>query len=238
MVSEIVVEGARRRLILFAGLGIAAYVVALIATIPASAVLSSGAWRTGVAGTIWSGEAGVAGGSTLRWTWAPLRSLTSLGFAVDWQATGAATDLGGRAVLYPSGVVLDSVSGSADGRLLAAIQPNLPFTCDLTMQAEFPRIALGGDDQSVVGRLATDAGSCTPKAAGAAPTALAPMLLTAEAIGGESRMRLVPASQRMRTYMTFVLREDGTLDITMTPEGAAALPFVGLPAGGSLRGEI
>lgn len=236
-ISEIIVEGARRRLILFVGIGIAAYVVALVATIPASAVLSNGAWRSGVAGTIWNGEVGVAGGSRLEWHWAPLRSITSLGFAVDWRATGANTDLGGRAVLGTSSVAIDSVSGSADGSLLAAIQPNLPFTCDVRMQAEFPRIRVGGSDQQVVGRLNTEAGSCAPKVGGA-PSTLEPLALIAEKVGGESRIRLVPATQRLRTYMTFVLSEGGTLDMTMTPEGAVALPFVGLPGGASIKGEI
>ena len=64
------------------------------------------------------------------------------------------------------------------------------------------------------------------------------MLLIAEKVGGESRMRLVPATQRLRTYMTLVLDENGTLDVTMTPDGAAALPFVGLPGGASIKGEI
>ncbi len=209
----------------------------MIATIPASAVLTNAPWRTGIAGTIWNGEVGVAGGSKLEWDWAPLRSITSLGFAVHWRATGPNTDLGGRALLGTSSVALDTVSGSADGTLLAAIQPNLPFTCDLTMQAEFPRIRMGGSDQQVVGQLATDTGSCAPKTGGA-PTTLAPMMLIAEKVGGESRMRLVPATQRLRTLMLFTLSESGTLDMTMTPEGAVALPFVGLPGGASIKGEI
>src|SRR6188768_1851677 len=78
---------ARRRLIRFALLGIASYAVAMIATIPASAVFKNYAWRTGISGTIWNGEVGIAGGSTARWNWAPLRSLLSLGFAADWRLT-------------------------------------------------------------------------------------------------------------------------------------------------------
>ena len=230
-------EGARRRLILFAGIGIAAYAVAMIATIPASAVLKNRAWRTGVAGTIWNGEVGVAGGSRLEWSWAPLRSLTSLAFAIDWRATGANTDIAGRALIGPSTTTLDAVSGRIDGTALAAIQPDLPFTCDMVMQAEFPSIRIGGGAQRVEGNLATDAGTCTPKR-GSNPTAVAPLIMTAEKIGTESRMRVAPATQRRRTLMTLVLSEAGSLEVTMTAEGAAALPFVGLPPGGSVRGEI
>lgn len=236
-VSVIAQEGARRRLILFAGIGIAAYALAMIWTMPASVVLKNAPWRSGVAGTIWNGEVGVAGGSRLEWQWAPLRSLTSLAFAVDWRATGNDSDIAGRALIGPNTTTLDAVSGRVDGSVLAAIQPDLPFTCDLVMQAEFPKIRIGGSEQMVQGNLTTDSGSCAPKGGGT-PTAVAPMLLIAEKIGTESRMRLVPATQRRRTLMTLVLGEGGTLDISMTPEGARALPFVGLPPGGSIKGEI
>ena len=67
---------ARRRLIVFVCVGIAAYAVALIATLPASVVFPNHPWRSGVAGTVWNGEVGVAGGTAVSWHWAPLRSLT------------------------------------------------------------------------------------------------------------------------------------------------------------------
>ena len=74
---------------------------------------------------------------------APLRSLTSLGFAADWSATGTGTDLRGRMLVHPGGrVVLDKVAGAADGTLLQALQPDLPFTCTLPMQLAFDRIAV------------------------------------------------------------------------------------------------
>lgn len=235
--SDVARAGARRRLTLFAGVGIAAYVLAMIATIPAGALVERGDWRTGVGGTIWHGEAGLAGGSRLTWDWAPLRSLVNLAFAVDWRATGTDTNLGGRALIGPSSTTIDAMSGSADGTLLQAIQPDLPFTCDLRMQTEFPRAKLGGSDQRIEGNLMTELGTCTPKRGGT-PTTLAPMILTAEHIGTQSRLRLAPATQRRRTLMTITLAEDGTVDIGMTPEGAQALPFVGMPPGASIKGKI
>ena len=235
--SAIAVRGARRRLILFAGIGIAAYALAMVATIPASAVLKNRPWRSGIAGTVWNGEVGVGGASRIEWSWSPLRSLTSLGFAADWRASGATSDLGGRALLRSGSVALDNVSGTLDGALLAAIKPDLPFTCDLTMQADLPRVVLGGNDQAAIGRIVTDVGTCTPKAGGSA-TGVGPLLLTAEKIGAVSHLRLVPATQRRRTLMTFALAENGTVDIAITPEGAASLPFVGLPSGASIRAEM
>lgn len=229
---------ARRRIIVFAGLGIGAYALAMLATMPASVVVKNRPWRTGVAGTVWNGEVGVAGGSKFEWHMAPLRSLTSLGFATDWKATGPDTDMGGRALVHLGGrVVLDKVSGSADASLLQALQPNLPFTCELTMQIGMDRIAVGGGSQMLSGSAASDPGSCRPKGAGpAAP--LPALLFTAEHIGNRTQLRIAPATQRRRTLVTAELAEDGTLDLGVTPEGAAMMPFLGLPAGARIQGQM
>lgn len=229
---------ARGRIIVFAGLGIAAYALAMLLTLPASVMLKNRPWRTGVAGTVWSGEVGVAGGSKLEWQMAPLRSLTSLGFATDWKATGSSTDLGGRMLVHLGGrTVLDKVSGSADGRLLEALQPNLPFTCDLTMQVDMDRILVGGGDQMIAGRAASDAGSCRAKTGGAA-SPLPPLLLTAEHIGTRTTLRITPAAQRRQMLVQADLSESGTLDLSVTSEGAAMMPFLGLPPGIRIQGQL
>jgi hypothetical protein len=229
---------ARRRIILFAVLGIVSYALAMLVTIPASVLVKNKPWRTGVAGTIWNGEVGVAGGSKFEWHMAPLRSLTSLAFAADWKATGPNTDLGGRMLVHPGGrTVLDKVSGAADASLLQAIQPNLPFTCDLTMQVQMERIAVGGGSQMLDGNAASDPGSCRPKGAGAA-SALPALILTAEHIGNRTMIRLAPMAQRRKILFTAELSEDGTVDLGMTPEGAAMMPFVGLPGGARIQGSM
>jgi hypothetical protein len=229
---------ARRRIIVFAVLGIASYALAMLVTLPASVVVKSVPWRTGVAGTIWNGEAGIAGGSKLEWHMAPLRSLVSLAYAADWKATGPNTDLGGQMLVHPGGrTVLDKVSGAADASLLRAIQPNLPFTCDLTMQVQMERIAIGGGTQMLDGNLTTDPGSCRPKGAGAA-SALPALFLTAEHIGNRTMIRLAPMAQRRKILFTAELSEDGTIDMGMTPEGAAMMPFVGLPGGARIQGSM
>ena len=230
----------RRRLIRFAGFGIAAYVAALVATMPASVVFKNRPWRTGVEGTIWHGAVGIAGGSTLAWDWAPLRSLTSLGFATDWRMTGGNTDLGGRALVKPGGrTVLDSVSGAADASLLSALQPDLPFQCELVMQVEMPRIAIGGGARMADGVATSAPGACAATG-GTPPVAQAPvpvpaLRLSAEHVGQVTRILLTPATQRRRVLLDSTLGEDGTLKIALTPEGAAALPFIGVPGGGEMR---
>lgn len=227
----------RRRLIGFALLGIGAYVLGMVATIPASVIFKNRPWRSGVAGTIWNGEVGVVGGSRIAWDWSPLRSITSLGFAADWKATGPDTDLGGRVLAGPSSMVLDKVSGSATAALLQAIQPNLPFTCDMTAQVEIDRLAIGGSSQMMKGELVSDPGSCTPRGAGAA-TPLPSLILTSEKIGTETRIRVAPATQRRKTLINAVLRENGEMELSLTPDGAAMMPFMPLPAGVPFRGKL
>ena len=229
---------ARRRIIVFVLLGIAAYVLAMLATIPASVIVSNQPWRTGVAGTVWNGEVGVAGGTKLEWQMAPLRSLTSLVFAADFKASGPDTDLGGRMLMHLGGrTVLDNVSGSAHASLLQALQPNLPFTCDMAMQVEMKRIAIGGGGRMMDGTLTTDPGACRPKGAGAA-SAVPALILTAEHIGNTTRIRLAPMTQRRKILLDAVLAESGTLDLSVTPDGAAMLPFLGVPPGVRIQGQM
>lgn len=210
----------------------------MLVTMPASVVLKNRSWRTGVAGTVWNGEVGIAGGSKVEWHMAPLRSLTSLAYAADWKASGPNTDLGGQVLAHLGGrMVLDHVSGSADGTLLQAIQPNLPFTCDLTMQVEMERVAVGGGSQMMNGKTTSDPGSCRPKGAGAA-SALPALVMTADHVGTRTTIRIAPMAQQRRTLVNMILGEDGTVDLSVTPEGATMMPFLGLPGGTRLQGSM
>lgn len=210
----------------------------MLAIAPASLLVRNVPWRSGVAGTIWNGEVGVAGGSKLEWHLAPLRSLTSLGLAADWKATGPDTDIGGRALMHLGGrTVLDHVSGAADASLLQAIQPDLPFACELVMQVEMARIAVRGGSQMLDGKVTTDPGSCRLKSGGGS-TAVPALLLTAEHVGPRTTIRLTPATQRRQVLLDAILSEDGMLDLGMSKDGAAALPFVGLPGGARIQGKI
>lgn len=210
----------------------------MLATMPASVIVKNQSWRTGVSGTVWNGEVGVAGGSKFEWRMAPLRSLTSLAFAADWKASGPNTDMGGQILMHPGGrIVIDNASGSADASLLRALQPGLPFTCDLAMQVEMKRIAIGGGNQMLDGTVTSDPGTCRPKGAGAA-SAVPALILTAEHIGSATRINLAPMTQRRKVLLDAALSEDGTIDIGLTPDGAAALPFLEMPAGLRVQGQM
>ena len=99
------------------------------------------------------------------------------------------------------------------------------------------RIAIGGGDRMLDGTITTDPGSCRPKSGGAA-SALPALILTAEHVGNRTLIRIAPMAQRRRTLVTLELAEGGTVDISVTPDGAAMMPFIGLPAGARIQGEM
>lgn len=202
----------------------------MVATIPAGVAAGNRPWVAGTSGTIWNGEVGVTGGSVVKWTWSPLRSLTSLGYAADFRVTGTDTDLGGRVLAGLTSKVFDKVSGSADVALLTLLQPNLPFTCQMTAQVEMERAEFGGSGQMMKGAVVTDPGSCAPRLVGGA-TQLPSLIMTAEKIGTETRIRLAPAAQRRKILLNGTLSESGALVVSLTPEGAELMPFIGLRAG-------
>lgn len=210
----------------------------MVATLPAALLVDEASWRTGVSGTLWNGQVGIQGGTSVEWHWAPLRSLTSLGFAVDWHATGPDTDLAGRALVRSGRTVIDKATGSATTALLEAAWPDLPFTCTLPMQVSIDRLALGGGDQAMEGKALTSSGSCAAAATPGAPVPVAPLSITADRVGGLSTLRVTPADQRRRTLIEAKLPESGPLSVTMTPDGAAALPFMGIPGGATVETEL
>lgn len=229
---------ARRRLIVFAGLGIAFYAVAMVATLPAGVLVKPAPWRLGVAGTLWNGEVAVRGGTRLSWQWAPLRSLTSLGLAVDWQAVGRDTQMGGRALIRGGRVVIDSASGTASTALLEAAWPGLGFHCDLPMRVDVDRVAMGGGDQALSGKGVTRAGQCASAATPGAQVPVAPLAIVAKPVGDGSMLTITPVDQPNQPYLQAKLPAKGPLSITMTPAGATALPFMGIPGGVTVETEL
>lgn len=207
----------------FAALGLAAYLVALVAGLPARMVLDWGP-RWQIAGTVWSGDAVLDGAYRLTWRWAPLRSLAAFAYAADVQLTGNGTDIAASAIAAPHRLRLDGVSGRGDGALLAALAPGLPFACDAPLEIDLPRLVLAGADSAAVGEVRSGSGSCG--ATGAAETnALPPLLLSARAAPhGGTVAELAPVGQaRLRLIEGSVL--DGHLTARTTPLGAGVLPF-------------
>ncbi|WP_156679473.1 hypothetical protein [Sphingomonas profundi] len=206
------------------------YGIALLATLPASLVVPAGAPVEAIGGTVWRGDVALPGGNRVAWAWAPLRSLGRLGFAVDLAVTGPRTALGGRALLRPGAVQLDNVAGRADGALLAAALPGLPFSCDLALAVDVPHAAIGGEAPAFLGRVRGDPGTCRPKAGGAA-TATPALIATGRQEGADARITVSPQGQTRTRFVEVLLAPGGALNVTVTAEGARALPFAA-PAGG------
>lgn len=189
---------ARRRATIFALAGVLAYCAGLIATIPASLVLpKSDRWQIG--GTIWNGEAVVAGTTRIAWQWSPLASLRHFGFAADWHMTGGATDLAGTATPGIGRFRLDGVSGVVDGNLLETVAPNLPVTCRFLAQVNLDTVIVGGDAQQIAGSLRSSPVRCTAKALAAAALDLPALHGTISAAHGLSSGALftLPARQHL-----------------------------------------
>jgi hypothetical protein len=156
-----------RRALVFALTGILAYCLGLIALIPAQVLLpKSDVWQVG--GTIWHGEAVLAGTTRLDWHTSLLASLSRLAPVADWHMTGGATDLAGRASPGPGQLRLDSVNGVADQTVLNIAAPNLPVACRFLAQVNLDRLVIGGSDQQASGSVRTSPVHCDVKAVGAA----------------------------------------------------------------------
>ena len=166
---------ATRTSLLIALVGVAAYGLALVATLPARIVLPSARDATG---TVWHGDAAIAGGNVAAWHWSPLKSLARLGFAVDWTIEGPGTELSGEAVWRgPGQHELLAVAGRAGWPLVAAIAPALPFACDVPLRVALDRVA--GDH--IAGTVQVPAGTCA--VAGLART-MPRLIATADGVHG------------------------------------------------------
>lgn len=204
--------------------------LALLATLPAAFLIPRSDRIAAIGGTIWRGEAALAGGDRLEWRWAPLRTLANLAFAADFTVEGDGTGFGGRALLGASSVRLDDVSGTGDARLLRALAPGLGFTCRMPLAIALDRVNLGGGRRTIAGRIASEAGTCQAKAGGTV-VPVGPLVLSAEALGRDTAASIAPAGQRRRALATMTLAEDGRAVMAVTADGAATLPFAA-PAGG------
>lgn len=224
--------GTDRRLLLFAGIGLAVYLLSLIATIPARLFVP----LPDAGGTIWRGEAPLAGGNRLAWRWAPFRSLYRFGFAADISVTGIGNQLAGKALLRPGRIILDDIAGSADGGLLDAVaRPS--FACSVRMQLDIRRLGIGGDDQGADGRIEGEPGVCQAFG-GAGPVAIPALTLDLSQTPGMTMINLAPRGRGRTPFLVGGLSENGELRLIVTEEGAAALPFASPPGGMKIETEL
>lgn len=221
-----------RRALAFALLGLATYLIALLASLPARMVLGEGAEsavvRT-VSGTIWSGEAALAEGHAARWTWSPLGSLVKLGFAADLAIEGPDTALAGELLWRPGTLRVTELKGNADGALVNALAPRLPFRCGFAMQVALERLTLRGQQAGAEGSVRTTGGECALKGAPSGFGAVIPPLAMqgASNAGGNAGW-IAPQGNQGARWVNWAITPSGRLSAEVSPTGAAALPGGGI----------
>lgn len=221
-----------RRTLIVTGLGVGTYLLALIATIPAQLMVP----LADANGTIWHGSAPLGAANRVEWRWAPLRSLARFGFAADFTAEGPETSLAGRALLRPGHMLLDSVSGSADGSLLGAlIRPS--FACTLRMQIDLRSLSIGGGDQGAEGKVRSDPGICQAFG-GQPPVAVPALAFDIRQTPGLAVINLAAIGRPRTPFIVGGLGRDGRLQLIVTSEGAAALPFASTPGGMKVETDL
>lgn len=220
----------RRRILLFALLGAATYLLTLVATLPARLLLERSEdpkiWLA-VSGTIWRGEAALAHGHAVRWAWAPLSSLAKLSFTTDIEVIGADTQLEGEASWRRDGVILDGVSGTASASLVSALAPALPFVCDFPMRVDIDRIAFGSQQPGAAGELRSSGGSCTARSGLVAGSSAVPPLIGEATINvGGSNGWIAASGNRAEKLVSFTVTPNGKTAIAVSPSASAIIPGI------------
>lgn len=188
----------------YAGIGALAYLVTLLATLPAGLFLPH------AQGTIWHGAARVDRMGALQWRWSPWRSLVEAGWAADWTLEA----LGGNALLQPSRLMLKDVRGQSD---LTALAPLLPVPCEGKAQVNLDLLVLGGQHHAAIGRVTSGPARCKG-------ITVPPLVLIAD----EHSITLAPQGQQGQILLGGTLGPTGRLQLRTTPIGSKLLPF--LPA--------
>jgi hypothetical protein len=197
----------------------------LVATLPAHFVVDWGP-RWQMSGTVWSGESVLDGAYRLTWRQAPLRSLAAFAFAADVRIDGAGTDIAGSLITRGKRLRFDGLSGRGDGALLAALDPSLPFHCDVNLEVDLPRLILDGAQSSAVGDVRAGSGSCVAPGA-TTSVVVAPLLASIRTNpDGTTIGQLAPVGQA-RFHLAEGSIANGRLTVALTPAGQSAFPFIG-----------
>ena len=194
---------------------VGAYVLGLILYLPSD--IAVGKSREAV-GTVWRGETAIEPGFALGWNVHPWRSVAALGPAGAITVRGPGTSISGNARMREGRLVLEQAEGVGSLRLVSALAPSLPFTCDGEMTLNVTDLAIGGGTTGQ-GRLRSGPGNCAGAGLVAATSGLDGVLTsdpdgTSLALGSAAKGELLRAR----------LAEDMALTLTVTPAGASVLP--------------
>lgn len=227
------------RLALVAALASIAFLVSLAATLPVRVVagyVASPPVINGYSGTVWNGEARLAGGHAFDWRLDLRGSLTGLGLRFDATLTGPGADLAAEIAGSPwaRSLQVRGLAGRARWPLVEALAPGLDIACDAAAVVETLEVEIAPGRRSGSGSLRAGPGACL------APGAMAPVPLPAllgrlETIDVGIRGVLSLADAPDEALAEAVATGDDRLLVTVFPAGAALVP--GLPTGGEISLE-
>ena len=214
----------RRAPAILAAVGAIAYLVALIATLPATMILNEND-RFQVGGTIWNGEAVIDSTVRVDWGFAPLLSLANLAFTSSFQLDGGSSDLTGHYAQRGDQLRFENVTGQVDGVFLDAMFPKLPMSCDFIADLDLDHVHVRGDGQVASGSTRTGPMSCSAKELAALPVALPPLEGALEPSGNGTNGYLQTADGRVR-MIELRLSPEGSLSVWPTQMATNRVPFL------------
>lgn len=216
-------------------LALVGYGGTLIATAPASLVLRLAApdgpppMIARISGTVWNGEAALAGGIAARWRTDLLASLAGLALVADLRVEGPTTDLAGRAALRSGGLALSDVAGVADWALARALAPGASIVCDQSARVALPDLGFDGAAFSGAGELRSGPGACAAR--GGEAVEVPPLTARLSTESGDLLAVVTRADRPGAAALGEArLTPDGALTLIIRAEGAALIP--GMPRGG------
>lgn len=214
----------RRRVTALAVLGVAAYLLFLVALVPARFVVARIALPAGLAldnvdGTVWSGHATAswsAGGATLvldtvRWHWRPL-ALMSARFAYDVEARAKGIDARARLARGVTSTVVEDLDLRADANAIAAAIP-LASAWQPAGRVAVTSPSLAWNGRDLLGQAQAQWSDAALAISAVRP--LGTYVLRLEGAGGPARITLATTQGALR------LSGDGTL------EGLQRVAFTG-----------
>lgn len=216
------------------------YGVSLIATAPANVLtrlVNMPAAVTSVSGSIWRGQAMLAGGHATQWSVGPLASFRHAALAIRWSLQGPGTHLQGNASLRPGMVSVKDVEGRISWQLVDAIAPGLPITCEAQARVAIERLVFKDTIEDMAGELRSGPSVCASVNGKPAQTGEVPSLLAiAKMTPDGSQLEITTVADEATPLARATLTAQDTLVLTLLSAGAGLVP--GMPSSGETTLEF
>lgn len=182
-----------------------------------------------LSGTVWQGDLRINADHDLGWKFDVGASLFHLGAVFDLRLTGSGTDLSGRASM--NGTAFGSVgplSGTAAWPLVAAVLPNLPIRCDVSVELQDLTLSATDGNRAGDGTASTAGGQCSRTDDSVDPVPVPALTARIATVPDGVRAMLTRTDAPDTVLAVARLTNDNRIIVTVRPEGAAMIP--GMPA--------